>query len=101
MDDCDYPKMLRETIDPHLPIKVKYVYTSRLLIQDTIYERFKKDFTDAVSNMKVGQPLESNYRVDQGAIVSEQHFQKILNSIQIARVMKAVISSQVAKSITF
>lgn len=86
MDDCDYPKMLRETIRSSFANQGQIcLCTSRLLIQDTIYERFKKDFTDAVSNMKVGQPLESNYRVDQGAIVSEQHFQKILNSIQIAR----------------
>ncbi len=86
MDDCDYPKMMRETIRSSFANQGQIcLCTSRLLIQDTIYERFKKDFTEIVAQMKVGQPLESRYKVDQGAIVSAQHFQKVLTSIQVAR----------------
>jgi aminomuconate-semialdehyde/2-hydroxymuconate-6-semialdehyde dehydrogenase len=48
-----------------------------------LYERFKKDFVDRVSALKVGDPLAADTNV--GAIVSKQHFDKIMSYIELAR----------------
>jgi len=86
MDDCNYEKMIRETVRSGFANQGQIcLCTSRLLIQDTIYERFREDFVQAVSSMKVGPPLESSYKVDQGAIVSKAHYEKILKAIDTAR----------------
>ena len=57
---------------------------SRILIEETIYEKFKVDFIDWISKgLKVGDPLEEESK--QGAIVSKVHFDKILNCIDTAK----------------
>ncbi|MCO6460114.1 MAG: aldehyde dehydrogenase [Saprospiraceae bacterium] len=86
LDDCNYEKMLKDTVRSAFSNQGQIcLCTSRLLIQDTIYDRFKSDFTHLVSQLKVGQPLETNYKIDQGAIVSKQHFDKILSAIELAK----------------
>ena len=56
---------------------------SRLLIEDSIYDRFKLAFVERVSQLKVGDPLDANSR--QGAIVSKLHHDKIVGCIETAR----------------
>ncbi|MGQ0740086.1 MAG: aldehyde dehydrogenase family protein [Bacteroidota bacterium] len=57
---------------------------SRILIEETIYEKFKKDFLQWIEKgLKVGDPLEEESK--QGAIVSKQHFDKIMRCIDIAK----------------
>ncbi len=56
---------------------------SRILVQASIYERFKKDFVDKVRTLKVGDPKEVDTFM--GAIVSQAHFEKIQSHIRIAR----------------
>jgi aminomuconate-semialdehyde/2-hydroxymuconate-6-semialdehyde dehydrogenase len=48
-----------------------------------MYERFKGDFVDRVSSLKVGDPLEPS--TDVGAIVSKQHLDKIMSYIDLAQ----------------
>lgn len=56
---------------------------SRILIEESIYDRFKQDFVAAVKKLKVGDPKDANNFM--GAIVSKSHFEKIMNYISIAR----------------
>lgn len=56
---------------------------SRIFVQKSIYDRFVKEFVDKTKQLKVGDPLEAS--VDQGAIVSKLHFEKVLSYIKIAR----------------
>jgi aminomuconate-semialdehyde/2-hydroxymuconate-6-semialdehyde dehydrogenase len=56
---------------------------SRILIEKSIYEEFKKYFVAITKNLKVGDPLLETSK--QGAIVSKVHFEKIMNCIEIAK----------------
>ncbi|HET6725742.1 MAG TPA: aldehyde dehydrogenase [Gammaproteobacteria bacterium] len=55
---------------------------SRILIEDSLYDRFRDAFVARAQALKVGDPLESG--VDLGAVVSEPHMNKILAAIQVA-----------------
>ena len=48
-----------------------------------MYEQFKSDFVERVSKLKVGDPLELG--TDVGAIVSKQHFDKIMSYIELSQ----------------
>lgn len=64
---------------------------SRILIHQSIYEAFKEAFIQKVDALKVGDPKEdSNFM---GAIVSEDHYHKILSYIQLAKEEGGVILS--------
>lgn len=57
---------------------------SRILIEESIYENFKKDFIDWINKgLKVGDPLEEETK--QGTIVSKVHFEKIIRCIDTAK----------------
>ena len=56
---------------------------SRILVQDTLYERFRDAMVAKVSKMRIGDPLEPQTRM--GAVVSRSHRDKILAAINTAR----------------
>ena len=55
---------------------------SRIYVQDTIYNKFKKDFISKVSQLIIGDPLDN--KTDQGAIVSHEHLMKIKKYVKHA-----------------
>ena len=57
--------------------------SSRLLIQSSIYEKFKSDLVDSVSKLKIGDPNEID--TEFGAISSKEHYDKIINYIELAK----------------
>jgi aminomuconate-semialdehyde/2-hydroxymuconate-6-semialdehyde dehydrogenase len=56
---------------------------SRLLVQESIYSRFRDALVAKVSKMKVGDPMDEATKV--GALVSEGHMQKVLSYIDLAK----------------
>lgn len=83
-DDCDYDKMLRTTLRAAFANQGQICLCgSRILVQESLYDRFVADFTAKVSAMKVGDPLLSETRT--GAVVSEAHMNKILSYIELAK----------------
>jgi aminomuconate-semialdehyde/2-hydroxymuconate-6-semialdehyde dehydrogenase len=56
---------------------------SRLLIESSIYERFRDALVARVKTLKIGDPLDP--ATDQGAVVSEAHMKKVLGAIDEAR----------------
>jgi aminomuconate-semialdehyde/2-hydroxymuconate-6-semialdehyde dehydrogenase len=56
---------------------------SRIYIQESLYNEFKDKFVSAVAKLKVGDPKEKD--TDIGAVVSQAHFEKVLNHIDIAK----------------
>ena len=56
---------------------------SRILIERSIYDRFRDEFVAKVQKLRLGDPLEDN--TEQGAVVSHSHMKKILNCIGTAR----------------
>ncbi len=56
---------------------------SRILIEASIYERFRDDLVKRAQRLKVGDPRDPETRV--GAVVSRTHMEKILSYIALAR----------------
>ncbi|MGH8123585.1 MAG: aldehyde dehydrogenase [Rudaea sp.] len=56
---------------------------SRILIERSIYEKFKTDFVEKARALKVGDPQDP--ASDLGAIVSRAHFDKVMGHIALAR----------------
>ncbi|MFN3528734.1 MAG: aldehyde dehydrogenase [Bacteroidia bacterium] len=56
---------------------------SRIMVEQSIYERFRDDFVARVAALKVGDP--NDEQADLGAIASEQHFNKVMGYIQLAQ----------------
>jgi aminomuconate-semialdehyde/2-hydroxymuconate-6-semialdehyde dehydrogenase len=82
--DCNYDEMLATTIRSSFSNQGEICLCgSRIFVERSIYEQFKRDFVDRASRMKVGDPLEPGN--DVGAIVSKQHFDKIMSYIALAR----------------
>jgi len=82
--DCNYEEMLATTVRSSFSNQGEICLCgSRIFIERPLYERFKMDFVARVAALKVGDPLEPD--TDLGAIVSKQHFEKILSYIDLAR----------------
>ena len=82
--DCDWEKMIRTVVQSSFSNQGQICLCgSRVLVQDTIYEKFKLEFIERVKKLTVGNPLDETSK--QGAVVSEMHFEKILNCIAIAK----------------
>jgi len=56
---------------------------SRIFIERPLYSRFRDAFVQRVSALRVGDPLDE--KTDQGALVSEQHLEKVLGYVALAR----------------
>ena len=56
---------------------------SRILIESSIYEQFKSRFLEKIGQLNVGNPLDSMTNV--GAVVSKNHFHKVLDCIELAK----------------
>jgi aminomuconate-semialdehyde/2-hydroxymuconate-6-semialdehyde dehydrogenase len=81
---CDYEKMLETTLRSSFANQGQICLCgSRILVEESLYERFKKDFCAQVKMLKVGDPLAND--TQQGAIVSESHFHKVLSYIDLAQ----------------
>ena len=81
--DCDYDKMLAVTVKSSFANQGQICLCgSRIFVEKSIYEQFKKDFVTKVKQLKVGNPFDD---VNLGAVVSEAHRDKIESYIQIAK----------------
>ncbi len=82
--DCNYEEMLATTVRSSFSNQGEICLCgSRIFIERPIYEKFKRDFLDRVDALQVGDPLLPETNV--GAIVSKQHFDKIMSYIDLAR----------------
>lgn len=81
--DCEYDKMLITTVRSSFANQGQIcLCSSRIFVERSIYERFKTDFVEKVSKLKIGDPLEA---VNVGAVVSKDHQQKILSYVELAK----------------
>lgn len=81
--DCDYDKMLATTVRSSFANQGQICLCgSRIFVEESIYEQFKKDFIQKVSELKVGSPFEADTNI--GALVSKIHLEKVKSFIAIA-----------------
>ncbi|MAX10057.1 MAG: 2-hydroxymuconic semialdehyde dehydrogenase [Candidatus Marinimicrobia bacterium] len=77
-DDCDYKEMLKSTIRSSFGNQGQICLCGeRIFVQESIYDKFKKDFIREAKKLKIGDPLKST--TNQGSIVSKEHYDKILS----------------------
>lgn len=82
--DCDWEKMMRTTIQSSFSNQGQICLCgSRILVEDSIYEKFKTEFIERAKKLTVGDPLDENSK--QGAVVSKMHFDKVMSCIELAK----------------
>ncbi|MDF2436022.1 MAG: 2-hydroxymuconic semialdehyde dehydrogenase [Bacteroidota bacterium] len=82
--DCDFEKMIKTTINSSFANQGQICLCgSRILVERSIYDKFKKEFVASVNKMKVGDPADAASRV--GAVVSKPHMEKVLSYIELAK----------------
>lgn len=82
--DCDYEKMLETSVRSSFANQGEICLCgSRILVERSLYDRFKADFVERVQALKVGDPLSADSKL--GAIVSEAHMNKVLAYIELAK----------------
>jgi aminomuconate-semialdehyde/2-hydroxymuconate-6-semialdehyde dehydrogenase len=81
--DCDYEKMLAVTLNSSFANQGQICLCgSRIFVEHSIYEQFKKDFVAKVSELKVGNPFQKDSNL--GALVSKSHLEKVESYIRLA-----------------
>lgn len=82
--DCEYEETLNGVVRASFTNQGQICLCgSRILIEDSLYDRFVADLVKAVSALKVGDPGDDSSNV--GAIVSQAQFEKDLNYIALAK----------------
>lgn len=81
--DCDYGKMLAVTMKSSFSNQGQICLCgSRIFVEKSIYEKFKKDFVAKTEALKVGNPLDKESNL--GALVSKPHLEKVESYIKLA-----------------
>lgn len=82
--DCDFDKALQMTVRSSFSNQGQICLCgSRILIERSIYEKFKNALVEKTKLLKQGDPMSA--QTEQGAVVSETHMQKILGYIDLAK----------------
>ncbi|MBS1587258.1 MAG: aldehyde dehydrogenase [Bacteroidetes bacterium] len=82
--DCDWDKMMRVTLQSSFSNQGQICLCgSRVLVEESIYEKFKAEFVARAAKLTVGDPLEESSK--QGAVVSKMHFDKVMSCIELAK----------------
>lgn len=83
-DDCNYDKMLKTSLSSSFANQGQICLCgSRIYVQESIYDRFKKDLVEKAKTMKVGPGSDADTKI--GAVVSKAHYEKIISYIELAR----------------
>lgn len=82
--DCDFDEMLKTTLRSSFANQGQICLCgSRILVEASIYERFRDAFVEKVRKMQVGHPQSPDTKF--GAVVSKAHMEKILAAIERAK----------------
>ncbi len=82
--DCDFEQAITTTIRSSFANNGQICLCgSRVYVQRPIYEQFKNELIKRIENLKTGNPLDAN--VDLGALVSQQHLEKVQGYLALAK----------------
>jgi aminomuconate-semialdehyde/2-hydroxymuconate-6-semialdehyde dehydrogenase len=82
--DCDLEEAVRTTVRSSFTNQGQICLCgSRVLIERSIYDRFKEKFLEKVRALRIGDPKDE--KSDLGAVVSEAHMNKVLEYIALAQ----------------
>jgi aminomuconate-semialdehyde/2-hydroxymuconate-6-semialdehyde dehydrogenase len=82
--DCDLDKMMKTVVRSSFSNQGQIcLCSSRILVEESIYEKFKTNFIQRVSDLRMGDPSEIETQF--GALSSKGHFDKVIDYIEIAK----------------
>lgn len=82
--DCDLEEAVKMSVKSSFTNQGEICLCgSRILIESAIYDEFKRRFLEEVRKLKVGDPKEE--KSNMGALVSEDHLQKVDSYVQLAK----------------
>lgn len=82
--DCDFDKALKTTVNTSFLNQGEICLCgSRILVERSIYAKFRDALIEEVKALKVGNPLDKSTKI--GAIVSRMHYDKVLSYIELAK----------------
>ncbi len=82
--DCNYEQALQTSVRSSFSNQGQICLCgSRIYVERPLYERFSRDFIERVSALIQGDPLQT--QTQQGAVVSQAHFDKVMAGIALAR----------------
>jgi aminomuconate-semialdehyde/2-hydroxymuconate-6-semialdehyde dehydrogenase len=81
--DCDFEHTVNEAVRAAFSNQGQICLCgSRILIERSVYPKFRDAFVEKVKAIRLGDPLSSDS--DMGAVVSESHMHKVLSYIDLA-----------------
>lgn len=82
--DADFEKALETTVRSTFSNQGQICLCgSRILIEKSIYNKFRDRLVERAKNLKMGDPLDP--KTEQGALVSKAHWQKVMACIETAK----------------
>ena len=82
--DCDFEKAVATSIRSSFSNQGEICLCgSRILVEQSLYDRFVNEFVKQTKALTVGDPREE--KTNMGALVSEAHMNKVLSYIQLAK----------------
>jgi aminomuconate-semialdehyde/2-hydroxymuconate-6-semialdehyde dehydrogenase len=82
--DCDFDKAIETTIKSSFANQGQICLCgSRIYVERPIYEKFKNALIKKIDLLRQGDPEDST--TNQGAIVSKDHFNKIMHCLEVAK----------------
>lgn len=82
--DCEFDETVKQTVTASFANQGEICLCgSRVFVERSIYEKYKEAFVARVKSLRVGDPNDDNSVM--GAIVSQQHKEKILSYIKLAQ----------------
>lgn len=82
--DCDFDDMIRTTVRSSFSNQGQICLCgSRILVEESIYPKFKAAFIEKVSAIHIGDPADPKTKM--GALVSASHKAKVLGFISLAK----------------
>jgi aminomuconate-semialdehyde/2-hydroxymuconate-6-semialdehyde dehydrogenase len=82
--DCDFEKAVASSIQSSFSNQGEICLCgSRIFVEKRIYDRFVSEFVTRTKNLTVGDPLDE--KTSLGGLISENHFNKVLGYINLAR----------------
>ncbi len=82
--DCDFDTMLETTMRSSFSNQGEICLCgSRILVEDSIYEKFRDAFVEKTNSLNVGDPNDNN--TDLGALISKSHLEKVEGYVELAQ----------------
>lgn len=82
--DCDFDRAIEETLRSAYANQGQICLCgSRILVERPLYDQFRDALAERVRALKVGDPIAA--QTEQGALVSKEHYDKVISHLEQAR----------------